>query len=160
MECLDSQSLAFPKSKSRTHPKAVPKEPEPCSPEEPCPKSKSRARAMLADEPEPCVPDVLARTASAVPEESDPYPRVSSKCVLKCIPMDSHDCDVPWPFGLRDAEEGVDSTLNSCHTFALTLHRNSCCYFRISLVPCSLSTALPFTHTNRSNTSEGLTDPF
>ena len=35
---------------------AVPEEPEPCSPEEPCPKSKSRARAVLADDPELCLP--------------------------------------------------------------------------------------------------------
>ena len=35
---------------------AVLEELEPCSPEEPSPKSKSRARAMFTDDPEPCLP--------------------------------------------------------------------------------------------------------
>ena len=35
---------------------AMPEEPELCSPEQPCPKSKSRVRVVLADDPEPCLP--------------------------------------------------------------------------------------------------------
>ena len=35
---------------------ALPEEPEPCSPEEPCPKSESKDRALLANDPELCFP--------------------------------------------------------------------------------------------------------
>ena len=77
---------------------AVPEEPEPCSPEEPCPKSKSRARAMLADDPEPCLPKQQSKEPVACLAR---YPRVralmrmSNVHVLKCIPVEPHSCDVP-----------------------------------------------------------------
>ena len=61
---------------------AVPEEPEPCSPEEPCPKGKSRARAVLADDPEPCMPKQQS-------EEPVPclarYPRVRALMGMRFI---------------------------------------------------------------------------
>ena len=98
MEFLESQSRAPPKNKSRARPNSRARKTRAVL-AEPCPKSKSRARAVLADDPEPFLPK--QQSEEPVPCLAH-YPRVRALMgmrfnvrVLKCIPMEPHNCDVP-----------------------------------------------------------------